>query len=121
MASLMLTLKQAKATRCDTHSDSDCKCWHSTCRRCELHGYHTCFNRESQLCDECYKEYRGWYQEEILNPAIKAFDAEKEAGLDPEWGPYDLRQAYAVWMKQAPHRLRAVYTIQNEVVNLEVD
>ena len=111
MASLMLTLKQAKATRCDTHSDSDCKCWHSTCRRCELHGYHTCFNRESQLCDGCYKEYRGWYQEEILNPAIKAFDAEKEAGLDPEWGPYDLRQAYSEWMKEAPRKNRRVIDI----------
>jgi len=117
----MLTLKRAKTTRCDTFSDSDCKCWHSTCRRCELHGYHTYFNTKSKLCDGCYKEYSEWYEENVLRPAIKAFDAEKEAGLAPDWGPFDLHQAYSIWMEQAPYKCRAVYTIQGEVLNLEDD
>ena len=104
----MLTIKEAKAYRC---SDDRCKHWHHTCRRCELHTSLWSFNSKAGLCYDCNKEYEEWYFETIRKPAIKAFDAEKEAGGDPEGSPYWLRAAYAEWIKEAPRKNRRVIDI----------
>ena len=103
---MRLTIKEAKEYRCS--DDNRCKHWHHTCRRCELHTSLWSFNRKSGLCDECYDEYQSWYNKTIRIPAIKAFDAEKEAGGDPDWSPFMLTQAYSEWIKQAPRKSRRV-------------
>ena len=102
---MSLTIKEAKDYRC---SDGRCKHWHHTCRRCELHTSLWSFNRKSGLCDECYDEYQVWYNKTIRIPAIKAFDAEKEAGGDPDWSPFQLTAAYSEWIKEAPRKSRKV-------------
>ena len=124
----MLTIKRAKATRCAEPSaltpgqserfKNRCETWHRTCRRCEHHGTWG-FNTKSKMCNECHAEYRDWYVEHITSPAVAAYDAEKEAGLAPDWSPFALTECYTYWMEQAPYKCRAVYTIQGEVLNLE--
>ena len=104
----MLTIKEAKEYRCD---DNRCKHWHHTCRRCEHHTSLWSFNRKAGLCNQCNQEYQEWYNETIRIPAIKAFDAEKEAGGDPDWSPFWLGAAYAEWIKQAPIKNRRVIDI----------
>ena len=117
---MSLTIKEAKAHRCKPHPDRDpermdhereCRLWHYTCRRCELHTSLWSFNSKAGLCYECNKEYEEWYFETIRKPAITAFDAEKEAGGDPEGSPYWLRAAYAEWIKEAPIKSRKVIDI----------
>ena len=107
----MLTIKKAKEFRCATAKDRDCRRWHNTCRRCELHTTFFSFRRQVGLCDLCYREYEEWYSKNIRKPAIKAFDAEKEQGGQPDWSPFQLTAAYSEWMKQAPHKSRKVIDI----------
>ena len=102
---MSLTIKEAKAYRC---SDDRCKHWHYTCRRCEHHTSLWTFNRKAGLCSQCNQEYQEWYNETIRKPAIKAFDAEKEAGGDPDWSPFQLTAAYSEWIKEAPRKSRKV-------------
>tara|TARA_Y100000034_G_C6899985_1_gene415855 strand:- start:613 stop:966 length:354 start_codon:yes stop_codon:yes gene_type:complete len=117
----MMTIKEAKAYRCKpetewmkgTTMDNDrhCEMFHNTCRRCELHTGLWSFNRKAGLCDLCNKEYKEWYSKEITIPAVKAFDAEREAGGDPEGSPFMLMQAYSEWMKEAPIKNRRIIDI----------
>jgi len=102
---MSLTIKEAKDYRC---SDNLCKRWHHTCRRCEHHTSLWTFNRKAGLCSQCNQEYQEWYNETIRKPAIKAFDAEKEAGGDPDWSPFQLTAAYSEWIKEAPRKSRKV-------------